>query len=189
MHDPGSIEPSWKTVRLRQHRVRQHPRRARQHLRRGAVAAAVAALAFGASAQQTADDARRGRADAFFAAVPSTAPADLLGMDGQAYVQALPAVGREDLHARLAGRMSVAQPCPPIEGEDTAIAERIAALAGATEIVIVNEAHDEPRHRAHRRARGRARSRRRSAHQRGLASSATVERLRAPLRSKRYGWP
>ena len=85
----------------------------------------------------------------FFTTVPATQPADLNTPAGSFYVQSLHAVGRNDLHAALPNRGRPIGDCVawPATARDQPIAARLAELARDTSIVIINEAHDESRHR------------------------------------------
>jgi hypothetical protein len=62
-------------------------------------------------------------------------------------VQALAALGREDLLSGLTGRVARAGQCEAMASSAGSIVEHLAELARSTRVVIVNEAHDEPRHR------------------------------------------
>lgn len=86
----------------------------------------------------------------FFDRVPASPVTDLTTGPGQQYQQTLHAVGRHDLHAALPTKMVRPAPCAPwpaADGDGRTIAERLAELARDTSIVIINEAHDESRHR------------------------------------------
>ena len=107
-------------------------------------ASVVAVAALDAAAQST--GAVPGSSRWFFAAVPGEPPADLQSPAGQNYLQTLPALGREDLLAALPGRRAGAE-CEPRLSPGGTVVEQLAELARSTSVVIVNEAHDEPRHR------------------------------------------
>jgi hypothetical protein len=66
------------------------------------------------------------------------------GMEGAVAMQMLPLAGREDLVARFAPGAFRHASCPPLAGEPLA---ELAADARDAQIVIVNEAHDQPLHR------------------------------------------
>jgi hypothetical protein len=83
----------------------------------------------------------------FFGAVPAEPPVDLTSSAGQQYVQALAALGREDLVSGLAGRVARPGECEGMSSNAGSIVEHLAELAKSTRVVIINEAHDEPRHR------------------------------------------
>lgn len=85
--------------------------------------------------------------DELFRKVGVSDPTDLFGREGQDHMQTLPAVGREDRHADVEGRWIVAGPCEPTGEHDGDVLRTIADHAVDTRIVIVNEAHDRPRHR------------------------------------------
>ena len=82
----------------------------------------------------------------FFRAVPQEPPDDIFSHAGQKYMQMLPAVGREDIHAAQRDWRMRARTCEPSPDSREPI-EAIVELARDTRIVIVNEAHDRPRHR------------------------------------------
>ncbi|MCY4584831.1 MAG: hypothetical protein OXB98_02220, partial [Bryobacterales bacterium] len=67
--------------------------------------------------------------------------------DDWIHIQRLPAAGREDRHAEVADWGFVAEHCGPANEGDGDVMSTIAALAGDTRIVIINEAHDRPHHR------------------------------------------
>ena len=67
--------------------------------------------------------------------------------DDWIHIQRLPAAGREDRHAEVADWGFVAEHCGPANEDDGDVMSTIAALAGDTRIVIINEAHDRPHHR------------------------------------------
>ena len=103
-----------------------------------------------ASAAPAQTNAVRGSPQWFFNQVPASPVTDLTTGAGQQYQQTLHAVGRQDLHAALPEKMLRPAPCAPwpaTEGDQRTIAERLAELARDTSIVIINEAHDESRHR------------------------------------------
>ncbi len=83
----------------------------------------------------------------FFTKIPAEEPKDFQSMEGQVYMQMLPAVGREDLQVKVSGYRRVAGPCQPSSNTQSDILATIADLAKSTRIVIINEAHDQPRHR------------------------------------------
>lgn len=86
----------------------------------------------------------------FFQYVPAPPPTDLSTPTGQMYVQMLHAVGRHDVHAALPSRVASAASCAPwpaATDDRRTVAARLAELARGTSIVIINEAHDESRHR------------------------------------------
>jgi hypothetical protein len=87
----------------------------------------------------------------YFQSVTVLPPADASTREASVYLQNLHAVGRQDLHAALPNRVVQAAPCPPWPATADAVGKTIAAqlaeLARNTTIVIVNEAHDESRHR------------------------------------------
>jgi hypothetical protein len=95
--------------------------------------------------------ARPGTPQFYFDVVTASPPTDLSTPGAAYYLQNLHAVGRQDLHAALPGRPVQSAPCPawPTTAGRAAgtVAEQLAELARATTIVIVNEAHDESRHR------------------------------------------
>jgi hypothetical protein len=66
------------------------------------------------------------------------------GMEGAVAMQMLPLAGREDLVARFSPGAFRHASCPPLAGEPLA---ELAADARDAQIVIVNEAHDQPLHR------------------------------------------
>lgn len=66
------------------------------------------------------------------------------GMEGAVAMQMFPLAGREDLVARFAPGAFRHASCPPLAGEPLA---ELAAAARDAQIVIVNEAHDQPLHR------------------------------------------
>lgn len=84
--------------------------------------------------------------DKLFAAIPDEPPADLRSREGQSYMQMLPAVGREDIHAAQENWPMRASPCKAKQSVNSAVDE-IVAVAQDTTVVIINEAHDRPRHR------------------------------------------
>jgi hypothetical protein len=87
----------------------------------------------------------------YFQTVTVSPPADPATREASSYLQNLHAVGRHDLHAALPNRMVQAAQCPPwpttADAAGRTIAAQLAELARDTTIVIVNEAHDESRHR------------------------------------------
>jgi len=87
----------------------------------------------------------------FFNIVTAEPPAAITTPGDALYLQSLHAVGRHDLHAALPTRPIRAAPCErwPTRTDDGAgsIASALAALARDTTIVIINERHDESRHR------------------------------------------
>ena len=84
--------------------------------------------------------------DQLFTAVPAVAPDDLMSREGQVFMQMLPAVGREDIHAKQHGWPIRAAACRKLEPASRVI-DDIVDAAKDTTIVIINEAHDRPRHR------------------------------------------
>ncbi|MCR9130503.1 MAG: hypothetical protein NXI12_13365 [Alphaproteobacteria bacterium] len=66
------------------------------------------------------------------------------GTEGAAAMQAFAMVGREDLVARFDAAAFTYQPCPVLEGDAL---EAVIEAARAAQIVIINEAHDQPFHR------------------------------------------
>ena len=92
---------------------------------------------------------RPGTPQFYFDAVTASPPTDLDTPEAAFYVQNLQAVGRHDLHAALRDRR--AADCAPLpaaeEHAGRTVVARLAELARATTIVIVNESHDESRHR------------------------------------------
>jgi hypothetical protein len=84
--------------------------------------------------------------DQLFVAIPNDPPADLFSHEGQSYMQMLPAVGREDVHAAQKGWPMRASLCKAKLPSESAVADIVEAALGTT-VVIVNEAHDRPRHR------------------------------------------
>jgi len=66
------------------------------------------------------------------------------GMDGAIAMQAFAMVGREDLIARFDEGAFTYRPCPVLEG---APLETVIEAARDAQIVIINEAHDQPFHR------------------------------------------
>ena len=82
----------------------------------------------------------------FFETIAPNPPADMRTSAGQRHAAALAAVGREDLLGAIDGRLSTLGSCTPGSTDENVIA-RLAALADETTIVIVNEAHDTPKHR------------------------------------------
>ncbi len=66
------------------------------------------------------------------------------GMQGAAAMQAFAMVGREDLIARFEPGAFTYQPCPVLEGDAL---ETVIEAARDAQIVIINEAHDQPFHR------------------------------------------
>lgn len=105
----------------------------------------LAALPLAARAQTA--DARPNSPQWFFEAVTREAPEPLESLDGQRYVQALAAAGREDLVAKLPSPREPAVECAAQGAGGAPIVEQLAALAQATRIVVVNEAPGTPRHR------------------------------------------
>jgi hypothetical protein len=97
---------------------------------------------------QVASDSRPFYVKMFFERVPSAPPSDFNSRAGQAYMQFLPMVGREDLHAAVEGWSDSAGPCEPATDAVNDVIEEIAARAKDTRILIINEAHDKPHHRA-----------------------------------------
>jgi hypothetical protein len=94
--------------------------------------------------------ARPGTPQFYFEAVTASPPTDsTLPQEASYYVQNLHAVGRHDLHASMPNRVVRAAPCEPrsADGAGETVAVQLAELARATTIVIINEAHDESRHR------------------------------------------
>ena len=85
--------------------------------------------------------------DDLFRTVNIAEPTNLMSMEGQRHMQALPAVGREDIHSNVDGWLVVAGPCAPADDHGRADLSTIAGLASDTRILIVNEAHDRPHHR------------------------------------------
>ncbi|MEM9531800.1 MAG: hypothetical protein AAGA23_12870 [Pseudomonadota bacterium] len=79
--------------------------------------------------------------------VPQVAPEDLMSAAGQTYMQQLPAVGREDLKAAQTDWPLRPRLCEPLDDASQPI-DAIVTAAQHTRIVIINEAHDRPRHRA-----------------------------------------
>jgi hypothetical protein len=59
----------------------------------------------------------------------------------------LPAVGRDDLLAGVAGATARGGACERRAPDEGSVVERLAELARGARLVIVNEAHDRPRHR------------------------------------------
>lgn len=66
------------------------------------------------------------------------------GMEGAVAIQMLPMVGREDLVSRFGVGRPKGRPCPTLEGDPLRV---VADAARDAQIVIVNEAHDQPLHR------------------------------------------
>ena len=62
-------------------------------------------------------------------------------------MQTLPAVGREDRHAKVEGRWIVAGQCNRVGDGEGDVLGTIVRRAANTRIVIINEAHDRPQHR------------------------------------------
>lgn len=81
-----------------------------------------------------------------YAKIPETRPSPIMSLEGQQYMQRLPAVGREDLHAKVDDWPMVAEECATSTQNDD-VFETIRRLAADTRVVIINEAHDRPRHR------------------------------------------
>src|SRR5687767_255715 len=94
---------------------------------------------------------RPGTPQFYFEAVTSSPPTDLTTQAASYYVQNLHAVGRQDVHAALSNRPVQAGPCDPWPATEAragrTVAAQLAELARETTIVIINEAHDEARHR------------------------------------------
>jgi|GEM_PF-6660622 len=82
----------------------------------------------------------------FFEAVPVSPPENLLSKEGQAFMQMLPAVGREDIHAAQDGWPMRPHECEAHQSTRPTIRAIVDAAKG-TRIVVINEAHDRPRHR------------------------------------------
>lgn len=83
-----------------------------------------------------------------FETVSIDPPPDLNDSDGQRYVQFLPMAGREDIHDALEGWRDIAGQCESLPGPANDVLNEIATRASETRILIINEAHDRPRHRA-----------------------------------------
>lgn len=87
----------------------------------------------------------------FFNVVTTEPPAEIATPGDALYLETLHTVGRNDLHAALPSRPIRAAPCerwPTREDAAAAsVAAELAALARDTTIVIINESHDESRHR------------------------------------------
>lgn len=87
----------------------------------------------------------------FFNVVTAEPPASITTPGDALYLQTLHAVGRNDLHAALPNRPMQPAPCErwPTrdDGGTDSIAAELAELARDTTIVIINERHDESRHR------------------------------------------
>lgn len=66
------------------------------------------------------------------------------GMEGAAAMQLFAMAGREDLIARFDPGAFIYQPCPVLEGSAL---DSVIDAARAAQIVIINEAHDQPFHR------------------------------------------
>lgn len=66
------------------------------------------------------------------------------GRDGAMAMQAFAMVGREDLIARFRPRAFTYAPCPVLAGDAL---DRVIEAAREAQIVIINEAHDQPLHR------------------------------------------
>lgn len=74
-------------------------------------------------------------------------PDELFSQAGQRHMQSLPAVGREDLHEQVTSWPIKAMACEQSDRLQQLPIDEIAHLASQTRIVIINEAHDRPRHR------------------------------------------
>jgi len=83
-----------------------------------------------------------------FDKVPSIPPADINSGAGQQYMQFLAMAGREDLHASTEGWRDVVGQCDLGSGPNDDVLGLIAERAKDTRILIINEAHDRPAHRA-----------------------------------------
>lgn len=81
-----------------------------------------------------------------FASIPDAPPENLQSKEGQTYMQMLPAVGREDIHAEQTTWPMRSQVCAIAESTKP-LMDAIADAARNTNVVIINEAHDRPRHR------------------------------------------
>jgi hypothetical protein len=110
--------------------------------------ACISALSWpGAATQAQPSDAAPGSPRWFFD-VTAERPADPRSTEHQVYVQNLVAAGREDLLAGLDGPMQLLPAeCDLRPSGDRSIVEQLAERASTTTIVIVNEAHDTPKHR------------------------------------------
>jgi hypothetical protein len=111
---------------------------------------AIVSLLTGPGTFAQAPDAQPGSPQWFFDVVPATPPTDLTTREGQRYLQTLHAVGRHDLHAAFPSSMARQGPCEPWPDVDVgpqSVVAAIVELARNTSIVIINEAHDESRHR------------------------------------------
>lgn len=84
--------------------------------------------------------------DRLFAAIPEPPPAGLMGSEGQTFMQTLPAVGREDVHAAQETWPIRASECK-VKASKLSALQEIVDAAKDTTVVIINEAHDRPRHR------------------------------------------
>lgn len=69
-----------------------------------------------------------------------------MSKDGQVFMQMLPAVGREDIHANQR-EWQIRAPVCEVSDHELSPVEEIVAAARETRVVIINEAHDRPRHR------------------------------------------
>lgn len=87
----------------------------------------------------------------YFEIVTASPPVDFTTPTAGQYLQNLHAVGRQDLHAALPNRIVRPAPCEPWPSRPDrapqSIAAELAVLARDTTVVIINEAHDESRHR------------------------------------------
>jgi len=75
-------------------------------------------------------------------------PININSGEGQRYMQFLPMAGREDLHATADGWRDVAGRCETLPESADDVLDEIAKRAKDTRILIINEAHDRPLHRA-----------------------------------------
>ncbi len=86
--------------------------------------------------------------NSIFKYVPQTSPSEINSGEGQLYMQYLAMVGREDIRSNFDNWRDGSGPClSAIESSDDVI-EEIALQAQKTRILIINEAHDQPQHRA-----------------------------------------
>lgn len=93
-------------------------------------------------------DSRPFYVNMFFEKIPAVRPADIRSQAGQSYMQFLPAVGREDIHAAVQDWTLIPGRCAPTGSPEADAIDEIVKRAANTRIVIINEAHDRPRHRA-----------------------------------------
>ncbi len=84
----------------------------------------------------------------FFDNIPSDLASSTDPKSRSIYMQTLTLVGREDLHASIRDWPGRARPCSDTNADNRSAVAEIKARAAETRIVIINEAHDQPHHRA-----------------------------------------